>query len=168
MSKCGLDECDSYGGCLYGCDYGKEKRMTNTTDRSREAITHQHTGSDHTYPMPADGWVCFHCGERFTKYGTALLHFGATPISTAACCLRLVTQDEKAILMELRRTQELLAKSNAARADMAVEIQRGLDNSVSCLCAVSGDARVRRDVVSAIIRAAGGKEHTTEEQAHEG
>lgn len=30
MSKCGLDECDLYGGCLHNCDYGKEKKMPDS------------------------------------------------------------------------------------------------------------------------------------------
>ena len=38
-----------------------------------------------TYPMPADGWVCFHCGERFTAVNAALDHFGHDPESAPAC-----------------------------------------------------------------------------------
>jgi len=34
-----------------------------------------------TYQAPADGWVCFHCGVRFRKYGEALEHFGKEPVS---------------------------------------------------------------------------------------
>ena len=40
---------------------------------------------DGTYPMPKDGWVCFHCGERFKKYGTARDHFGETPGKLLQC-----------------------------------------------------------------------------------
>ena len=29
MSRCGLDECDLYGGCQYDCDYGKEHKRLN-------------------------------------------------------------------------------------------------------------------------------------------
>ena len=29
--------------------------------------------------MPIDGWVCFHCGERFRTEGAARDHFGETP-----------------------------------------------------------------------------------------
>ncbi len=31
MSKCGLDECDLYGGCAYDCVYGKEQKRLNKT-----------------------------------------------------------------------------------------------------------------------------------------
>jgi len=40
---------------------------------------------DGTYPMPKDGWVCFHCGERFKKYGTARDHFGEAPGKLLQC-----------------------------------------------------------------------------------
>mgnify|MGYP003473797654 FL=1 len=26
MSKCGLDECDLYGGCVYDCQYNRKAR----------------------------------------------------------------------------------------------------------------------------------------------
>lgn len=29
MSACGLDECDIYGGCYYGCAEGKERKRLN-------------------------------------------------------------------------------------------------------------------------------------------
>ncbi len=32
-----------------------------------------------TYRMPPDGWVCFHCGERFTTVGGAQVYFGRWP-----------------------------------------------------------------------------------------
>lgn len=40
-----------------------------------------------TYTTPVDGWVCFHCGERFLTYKTALEHFGERPWVMPACCL---------------------------------------------------------------------------------
>jgi hypothetical protein len=42
-----------------------------------------------TYTQPNEGWACFHCGERFLKYGPAKAHFGETPDALAACA-RLV------------------------------------------------------------------------------
>ena len=42
-----------------------------------------------TYVAPKDGWVCFHCGERFRKYGTARDHFGPTPESRPGCLIDL-------------------------------------------------------------------------------
>ena len=56
-----------------------------------------------TYPMPADGWVCFHCGERFTTVGTAEDHFGARPRDMAACLIKV--GEERGLVMELRRVQ---------------------------------------------------------------
>jgi hypothetical protein len=42
-----------------------------------------------TYPAPAHGWTCFHCGEHFpsTLKGErdARLHFGETPAHDPAC-----------------------------------------------------------------------------------
>lgn len=32
-----------------------------------------------TYTKPSEGWVCFHCGERFTTETGARRHFGPTP-----------------------------------------------------------------------------------------
>ena len=40
-----------------------------------------------TYPAPADGWVCFHCGERFVTPNAAREHFGFDPAATPACRL---------------------------------------------------------------------------------
>ena len=44
-----------------------------------------------TYPMPADGWMCFHCGERFTTPNAARDHFGQYPTSTPACQITAAT-----------------------------------------------------------------------------
>ena len=41
--------------------------------------------SDNTYPAPAHGWVCFHCGERFITPNAARDHFGHTPTAEPAC-----------------------------------------------------------------------------------
>lgn len=60
--------------------------------------------SDDTYPMPPDGWVCFHCGERFTTPGTAEDHFGKSPDDTAACKIKV--GEERGLVMEMRRAQE--------------------------------------------------------------
>jgi len=46
--------------------------------------------SKDTYEQPADGWVCFHCGERFTKPGTAEEHFGETPEAVTACLAKTI------------------------------------------------------------------------------
>lgn len=52
-----------------------------------------------TYPAPEHGWTCFHCGETFTKYGLAALHFGERPSATPACLLDL------GVLMDLRAAE---------------------------------------------------------------
>jgi hypothetical protein len=57
-----------------------------------------------TYPRPADGWVCFHCGERFTTPGAAEDHFGAQPNQLAGCQIK--AGEERGLLMELRRAEK--------------------------------------------------------------
>lgn len=57
------------------------------------------------YPMPKDGWTCFHCGENFTTWGSARDHFGTTPDKTAACVIKL--GDERGLVMELRKAEEM-------------------------------------------------------------
>lgn len=57
-----------------------------------------------TYEMPKDGWVCFHCGERFTTPGGAEDHFGAKPNSLAGCQIKV--GEERGLLMELRRVEK--------------------------------------------------------------
>lgn len=58
-----------------------------------------------TYPTPAHGWVCFHCGERFAPnllgQSRARDHFGNQPNATPAC--RIKDDDERALLMAFRR-----------------------------------------------------------------
>ena len=56
-----------------------------------------------TYRMPVDGWVCFHCGERFTTPGGAMVHFGRRPGSTAGCLIKI--GEERGLLMEIRRLE---------------------------------------------------------------
>ena len=69
-----------------------------------------------TYPMPPDGWVCFHCGARFLKPGAARDHFGPTPKSMPAC-----TMSYEHGLMELRKLEErvaaLVAQEESPEAD---------------------------------------------------
>ena len=53
--------------------------------------------------MPPDGWVCFHCGERFTTVGAARDHFGARPSDMAACKIKV--GEERGLVMALRRAE---------------------------------------------------------------
>ena len=59
-----------------------------------------------TYRQPTDGWVCFHCGDRFTTDESAREHFGAKPTDTAAC--RIKTDEEQGLLTELRRAEAVI------------------------------------------------------------
>ena len=61
-----------------------------------------------SYPMPKDGWVCFHCGERFTTVGGAEDHFGSRPADMAAC--RIKIGEERGLVMELRSVQAELRR----------------------------------------------------------
>ena len=56
-----------------------------------------------TYAQPEDGWTCFHCGERFTSFGSAQDHFGARPDNMAACLIKVGT--ERGLVMALRRAE---------------------------------------------------------------
>ena len=47
-----------------------------------------------TYEMPADGWVCFHCGERFTSPNKARDHFREGPRARAVCIMTAVELQE--------------------------------------------------------------------------
>ena len=57
-----------------------------------------------TYPMPEDGWVCFHCGERFRKIGTAQDHFGSRPWAKAACTM--TAAELRGELMDYRKLED--------------------------------------------------------------
>ena len=67
--------------------------------------THSEDVDPDTYPAPPDGWVCFHCGQRFQKFGYAQDHFGPRPESVPACQM-----DYKHGLMELRKLEEKVAE----------------------------------------------------------
>ncbi len=58
-----------------------------------------------TYEIPVEGWVCFHCGERFMTLNRARDHFGPTPGSMTACQL-----GPEGIRRELRRLRSLEAE----------------------------------------------------------
>lgn len=38
-----------------------------------------------SFPTPAQGWPCFHCGEVFYHAGPARRHFGDTPADIPRC-----------------------------------------------------------------------------------
>lgn len=59
-----------------------------------------------TYLMPKDGWVCFHCGERFTTPGGARDHFGERPSAEPGCLIKVTVGDERGWLMKIRKLQK--------------------------------------------------------------
>lgn len=90
-------------------------------------MTEANDGPADTYPMPAHGWTCFHCGETFRTPGSARIHFGTTPASTPGCLIK--AGEEKGLLMALRRVEderdELLKQRQ--RSDEEAEVaQRNL------------------------------------------
>ena len=73
-----------------------------------------------TYPMPAHGWTCFHCGETFTTPGSARDHFGCEPCADPAC--RIKVGEERGLVMALRKAEKELERyrvedSNAYRRE---------------------------------------------------
>lgn len=59
-----------------------------TADQKHDILEHIRGLSeipDDTYPAPADGWTCFHCGSRFRTWRGAQLHFGKSPDRKALC-----------------------------------------------------------------------------------
>ena len=82
-----------------------------------------------TYPAPADGWLCFHCGERFTTPGSAADHFGGRPTDTAAC--RVKVGEERGLVMALRRVEAELRElkhHECAICDQKLRTKRALAN----------------------------------------
>lgn len=57
-----------------------------------------------TYPAPAHGWTCFHCGETFMHPNAARLHFGETPEVQPKCLIS--AHRLRAMEAELRRHRE--------------------------------------------------------------
>lgn len=89
--------------------------------------------ADGTYPMPEGGWVCFHCGERFTKPGTARDHFGETPSKGAhaqcldAAGLDVSRVDYDSIVMTLERTERERDEAHREVALLQALVKRAND-----------------------------------------
>ncbi len=82
-----------------------------------------------TYRMPPDGWVCLHCGGRFTTVGGARVRFGRRPSSTAGCLIKI--GEERGLLMEVRRLEAELREliDNTCRVcDQTLLSRRALAN----------------------------------------
>lgn len=63
-----------------------------------------------TYEKPLHGWTCFHCGETFTKEGSARNHFGAVPTAQPGCTERVRLGAERGLLMALRDAEARIAR----------------------------------------------------------
>lgn len=53
-------------------------------------------------PQPVEGWVCFHCKERYDTYELAYAHFATEPNNTPFC---LVTPRDLTLAAELRKVR---------------------------------------------------------------
>ena len=73
------------------------------------------------YEPPPDGWVCFFCGERFTTYGSAAMHFGWKPSATPVCQIKV--GKDRGLVMEIRRLEE----HNGNLREQNFELQRQAD-----------------------------------------
>jgi hypothetical protein len=75
--------------------------------------------ADQTYPQPARGWTCFHCGETFTTPGAARDHFGFDCSCDPAC--RIKVGEERGLVMALRRAEAEVVRLTAALHDENTE-----------------------------------------------
>ena len=73
-------------------------------------------GDTYPYPVSGPGWVCFHCGERFTTPGSAEDHFGESPDKTAAC--RIKVGEERGLVMALRREERRHSSKTPKREEV--------------------------------------------------
>lgn len=67
------------------------------------------------YMEPGPGWLCFHCGERFTTIGSARDHFGFNPSSDPAC--RIKVGEERGLVMALRKAEKELERYRCEDSD---------------------------------------------------
>lgn len=72
-----------------------------------------------TYPMPAHGWTCFHCGETFKTPGAARNHFGFDPSSDPACRIKIGA--ERGLVMALRKAEQDAAEAWRAIGEESTE-----------------------------------------------
>lgn len=60
-----------------------------------------------TFPFPEHGITCFHCGETFTRYKDAALHFGPMPSHEPGCILKLNARDREFLFLLREKDAEL-------------------------------------------------------------
>lgn len=86
-------------------------------------------GAVETYPLPAHGWTCFHCGETFTTIGSAQDHFGASPDREPGCVIRVKYGDERGLEMELRKSEARAQEAESRVIALEAELE-GLEYSL--------------------------------------
>ena len=74
------------------------------------------------YERPNEGWVCYHCGERFLSPGSAEVHFGTRPTGLVRC-REMQVNHAKAI----REKDEAIAQ---ARADALEEAAKAVEKRI--------------------------------------
>ncbi len=88
-------------------------------------------GDPTTNPYPEGGWVCFHCGERFTVVGAARDHFGVDPDSEPGCILKVKLGNERGMLMAIRQIEAILmiilAQLNEENWDIRAKPEDAID-----------------------------------------
>ena len=65
-----------------------------------------------TDQQPEHGWCCFHCGDIFTTYGEAYMHFGLRPTSPPACRL------DRGVLIDLRAAEDRVVELEEALGEL--------------------------------------------------
>lgn len=88
------------------------------------------SGDSDTYPRPARGWVCFHCGERFSASNEgerlAREHFGETITADPACRIDIAEyrRMEAVNARHCHEDTELHREIARLQADHATALQR--------------------------------------------
>ena len=113
------------------------RRAINALDAHRKAVTDAMPWPD-TYPMPAHGWTCFHCGETFTTPGSARDHFGCAPCADPAC--RIKVGEERGLVRALRRAEEELARRAQPASGLADDARKIADALVFIKARTNGIA----------------------------
>ena len=80
--------------------------------RTRSCVEYRIVTDQH----PEHGWCCFHCGDIFTTYGEAYMHFGLRPTSPPACRL------DRGVLIDLRAAEDRVAELE----DRVAELEEAL------------------------------------------
>ena len=80
-----------------------------------------------TYLAPEDGWVCFHCGERFMNEHNARLHFGPMPDAEPGCVMKLLSEDKR-LLIKIRKLQSII--DDLREQNEQLDYEGGLASSI--------------------------------------